>query len=493
MTNEDARKKAAKLLADKYVRRDGGDPDAPGAAEVVQLYEPEPMTKQEVADEIKRLATLSPIDYEREREQAKRLTGYRLTTLDALVEIERKMLPPPDAGPNLDRPPAVEPVVGAELIADLITDLTKYVSLEPDYAATAAFWVIHTYLLDYGGFIRITPRLAITAPEKRCGKTTFIDWLSTVVQRPKRSDNITAAVVFRVVDERHPTLLIDEADTFLGARDELKGVLNSGHRSDGTVDRYIRGRGLVPFSTYSACAISLIGGLPGPIQDRSIRIRLRRRMPEEKVTSLRADRPSDTLARRCARWTLDNRDDYATADPAVPAELFNRVEDNWRPLLAIADVIGGEWPGRLREIAVNIALLEAGEDPSTGTQLLRDIHEIFGGEPWITTDSLLWGLQRRDYTAMTGKKLATLLKPYGIGPRQERRGVRVERGYLAKDFADAFLRYLNVPLVPLVPEAAEATKEVPAAPELSREVPAATGTNGTNGTQEVKPRFQRRF
>jgi putative DNA primase/helicase len=473
----------AKRLADKYILKDGTDPSAPGAAKILQLQrEQEPMSVEEVEAEIYRLATLSKLDYERERQGVAARTGYRLSTLDKLVEEERKKIPPPD--PSDDRPPALEPVIGAELVNDLITDLTKYISLEPDYAATAAFWAIHTYLLDY---IRITPRLAITAPEKRCGKTTFIDWLSTVVQRPKRSDNISAAAVYRVVEQLRPTLLIDEADTYLGNNQELRGILNSGHRSDGTVDRSTKSGGLVSFSTYSACAISLIGGLPETLHDRSIRIRLRRRRPDEKIASLRGDRTDDTLARRCARWALDCRDAYASADPSVPPELFNRVEDNWRPLLAIADVIGGEWPERLREIAVNIAQLEAGEDPSVGTRLLQDIREILGDRDWITSNSLILKLHVREWAISSTKRLANLLKPYGIEPKQERRGGSVERGYLAKDFEDAFSRYLSVPDVPLVP-AALAKEEKPSLSEK------ATGTNGTNGTrdsEEAQP--MRRF
>jgi putative DNA primase/helicase len=431
----------------------------------------ERLSDEEAQAEISRLARLSALDYERERDGAAARLRIRRSALDKIVEEERKKIPDP-TDPGLDRPLSLEPVVGAELVNDLIGDLTKYVSLEPDYGAVAAFWVIHTYLLDY---IKITPRLAITAPEKRCGKTTFIDWLSTVVQRPKRSDNISAAAVYRVVELLRPTLLIDEADTYLGTNHELRGILNSGHRSDGYVDRATKDGGLVSFSTYSACAISLIGGLPETLHDRSIRIRLRRRRPDEKIASLRGDRPDDTLARRCARWALDCREAYASADPAIPPELFNRTEDNWRPLLAIADVIGREWPTRLRDIAVNIALLEADEDPSVGARLLQDIHEIFGDRDWVTTNVLISKLLLREWERMSGKRLANLLKPYAIEPKQERRGDRVERGYLASDFADAFSRYLSVPDVPLVP-ATGATKEEPSVTEK------ATGTNGTSGT-----------
>ena len=33
----------------------------------------------------------------------------------------------------------------------------------------------------------------------------------------------------------------------------------------------------------------------------------------------------------------------------MPAGVFNRAADNWRPLLAIADAAGGEWPAARAE------------------------------------------------------------------------------------------------------------------------------------------------
>jgi hypothetical protein len=178
---------------------------------------------------------------------------------------------------------------------------------------------------------------------------------------------------------------------------------------------------------------------------------------------------------------LDNQHVYEAQDPEIPDQLFNRVEDNWRPLLALADVIGGEWPVRLREIAVRIAELEAGEDPSTDTQLLRDIQDIFGERPWVTSNDLVLGLAGREYP-LSAKRLANRLKPYGIEPRQERRGTRVERGYLAQDFADAFARYLDVPLVPFVPDQGEPTDTVSEPRERS-------GTSGTSGTARYGRKF----
>ena len=185
----------------------------------------------------------------------------------------------------------------------------------------------------------------------QCGKTTLLDVLSRLVFRPLPTDNATAAVIFRVVEAHRPTLLMDESETFLPENQELRGILNSGHRQGGFSLRTV-GDEFEPrrFSTYAACAIALIGRLPGTLADRSVHIELRRRRVDEAVESFRHDRTEhlDALARKLARWTLDNADRIRGADPSMPKGAFNRVADNWRPLLAIADVAGGEWQARAR-------------------------------------------------------------------------------------------------------------------------------------------------
>ena len=72
--------------------------------------------------------------------------------------------------------------------------------------------------------------LGITSPTPECGKTTCLTFLGALVPRACPASNITTAALFRAVEKWQPTLLIDEADTFLKNSDELRGVLNSGHQ-----------------------------------------------------------------------------------------------------------------------------------------------------------------------------------------------------------------------------------------------------------------------
>ena len=199
-----------------------------------------------------------------------------------------------------------------------------------------------------------------------------MDVLSRLVSRPLPTANASAAAIFRVVELQRPTLLIDEADTFLPENEELRGILNSGHRQGGSVVRTV-GEQFEPrsFSTYAPCAIALIGKLPSTIADRSVAIELRRRRADEAIEPFRFDRTEhlDRLSRKAARWAADNAIDVRGADPEMPAGVFNRVADNWRPLLAIADRAAGEWPTRAR-----LAIQRAGECEQSLCELLLSEH-----------------------------------------------------------------------------------------------------------------------
>src|SRR5262249_36075897 len=125
---------------------------------------------------------------------------------------------------------------GASLLTEISAFLVRHVFLPTGAADALAVWVVHTYCFDVS---RHTPRVAFTSPEKRCGKTTALDALRLLVCAPLPTANVTAAAIFRTIELAHPTLLIDEADTFLRDSDDLRGILNAGHKRDEQVIRCV--------------------------------------------------------------------------------------------------------------------------------------------------------------------------------------------------------------------------------------------------------------
>jgi Protein of unknown function (DUF3631) len=140
-----------------------------------------------------------------------------------------------------------------------------------------------------------------------------------------------------------PTLLIDEADSFVKDNEELRGILNSGHTK--AAANMIRNVDHKPrrFSTWAPKAIATIGTLADTLEDRAVVVRLQRKPPGATVERLGRRDNADFAALRsqAARWAADNFNKLADPDPKMP----DLNDCNWRPLLAIADLVGGTWPG----------------------------------------------------------------------------------------------------------------------------------------------------
>jgi primase-polymerase (primpol)-like protein len=416
------------------------------------------------AAEIARLAALNLLDYDRQRGAVAKTLGIRADTLDKLVKEARGDADDSSGGKAMcfrEVMPWPEPVAGDELLNELTASVRLFMSL-PDHAAPAiALWVVYTYcVVSYG---HIAPTLAITSPEKRCGKSTLLGWLYRVVEKPMLAANITPAAIFRVIDAWSPTLLMDEADSFLGETgDELRGILNSGHTRDTAWVARVVGDEHEPrqFSTWGAKAIALIGKLEGrysTLADRSVEIQLRRRLPTDKVEKLRhADAEHfERLAARCFRFSLDHGAAIGKARPDIPDALHDRAADNWEPLLAIADRAGGRWPRLARTVAM--ALSGGADDDGIhgiGVQLLADLRRYFEKNPEVASHSTidilnyLVGIDDAPWSSyakgkhMTPRQLSRVLKPYGIIPQNIRVGNTVPKGYTVADFKDAFARYL---------------------------------------------------
>ena len=206
------------------------------------------------------------------------------------------------------------------------------------------------------------------------------------------------------------------------------------------------------YSTHAPAAIAMIGKLPGTLADRSNPVQLRRRRSDEPVMSFRADRTDDIdkVAGMVARWAIDNKSEVHNADPNV-GRLYNRLADNWRPLLAIADLAGGEWPTWAREAAAAAA---AAADDEGNAELLADIRDAFKAKSCdrISSKALVeylcaledrpWAEFGKQRKPMSQNQLAKQLKPFRISPGNVRIAEDTPKGYKLEDFRDAFERYL---------------------------------------------------
>jgi hypothetical protein len=160
-----------------------------------------------------------------------------------------------------------------------------------------------------------------------------------------------------------------------------------------------------------------------------------------------------------ARWTHDHHEPLAEADPVVPPGLGARAADIWRPLLAIAEAAGGDWPALARCAAVMLSAPRPETD--WGVMLLEDIALVIQEDPsriiadLLASATLLECLQAREDRPwptfapggrpITGHGLASLFRRFGIRPTVRRPpGRGVTRGYAWSEIAAAIVRYTSV-------------------------------------------------
>jgi hypothetical protein len=167
---------------------------------------------------------------------------------------------PPSRPPRGSSGPSVDPL---ELVLYL---LERHVAITPEERMLIALWILHTHV-----FARfdVTPRLALLSPVRGCGKTTLLILLEQLTADAYRSDNVTGASIYHLLDRQPHTLLIDEGDNLALLNDPvLRSVFNSGHRRGGGVSRFISGRPR-KLPTFAPLAVAAIGDLPLPLLHRS--------------------------------------------------------------------------------------------------------------------------------------------------------------------------------------------------------------------------------
>ncbi len=404
------------------------------------------------------LATLRPTEYDSRRGALADVLGCRVGSLDAEVRQRRPKSAAQNGGQG--RPFEIkegevwpEPVDGALLLAKLTSTIRRCVVLPQHGDVALALWCLHTHAIEAAD---CAPIIALTSPEPRCGKSTVLALLSKLVRCPLTASNISPAALFRVIESQSPTLLIDEGDAFLKDNEPLRGILNSGHTRDSAYVLRCEGEDHEPkqFSTWGAKAIACIGRLPRTIQDRSITIPLRRKLPGELVTKLRDTEPGlfQELAAKCRRFAEDSRERLTAARPAIPEALNDRAADSWAPLFAIADLADGLWFAQARAAAVALSNSDA-DSESLGMKLLSDIRDVFDSRSIdrIASDDLLRTLLHLEECPggdlhgkpLTARSLARLLHPFGILSGSVRLADgRTPKGYLRARFEDAFARYL---------------------------------------------------
>src|SRR6516225_6626164 len=297
------------------------------------------------------------------------------------------------------KPPKIARNQGAAILDGVFVFLKRFIAYPSEHASIAhVLWIAHAHLMPAW---ESTPRIAFLSPEPASGKTRSMEVSELLVPDPVAAVNVTPAYMFRKCgsDSGPPTILFDEIDSVFGAKakenEELRALLNSGHRRGATAGRcVVRGKIVETeeISSYAAVALAGLGWLPDTILSRSIIIRMRRRTVDERIEPYRrrVHAPvGEALQRRLAGWAATILNEATDARPDMPAGVEDRNADMWESLLAVADIAGGSWPGRARAAAVALVAVAREVEPSLNIRLLADVRTVFGDEEQLPTKKIL--------------------------------------------------------------------------------------------------------
>jgi hypothetical protein len=219
---------------------------------------------------------------------------------------------------------------------------------------------------------------------------------------------------------------------------------------------------------YAAVAVAGLGWLPDTLLARSIIIRMRRRLRTESVEPYRSRDhapQAKEIGRRLAGWASTVLEAAKGMRPEMPEGVEDRAADCWEPLLAVADLAGGEWPTLAREAAMALVAAGRNQTPvSLYLRLLGDTRTVFwknltavaqSRPKGLPTKRLLEDLYALDDApwstlnkgeAYTPTQLSECLFQYGaesdyLRPHPSQPHIKA-RGYKLRDLADAWRRYL---------------------------------------------------
>jgi hypothetical protein len=201
-----------------------------------------------------------------------------------------------------------------------------------------------------------------------------------------------------------------------------------------------------PYSTFCPKLLAGIdnGAMPDTIADRCIRIVLKRKKAGQEVERFmyRKVAPvAEELKARISQWSKNELEALYEAEPTLIEELSDRAFEIAEPLLAIADRMPG-WHDRGREA---LTFLLRGETAALSAQAqalqhARDYMENHGEDR--IRSAVLTELCGLTVDRSGTRKLANMLRPYGIEPSTYRFNGKPDKGYLRTDFEDAWERYL---------------------------------------------------
>lgn len=354
---------------------------------------------------------------------------------------------------------------GFKLLNDVRAYIKRFCVFPNEHCLSAVtLWSAHAHMIKS---FYTSPRLALLSPEPGSGKTRVLEVLDLLVPESMLVFSPSPASIFRTLKKRQVTLLFDEIDAIWSKKgkddshEDLRALLNAGYRSGATIPRCVGSQHDVEdFEVFCAVAMAGLGELPETIMTRSVIIKMRRRAQGETVEQFRTRKEGaigQILRERLQNWAAEVGVDAGNAWPELPNGVEDRNAEIWEPLIAVADAAGGEWPEIARKACQAIIESSLDRRVSLGIRLLGDLKTLFdkAGKDKLSTAYLLDMLASERSgldddapwadlygVGINARKLAGLLRQYGVKSKKVRIDDFTQQGYTREDLHDTWQRYL---------------------------------------------------
>lgn len=345
------------------------------------------------------------------------------------------------------------------VLADQIAEIfDRFVVFGPEQRDTCVLWVLHCWTIDAH---YTTPRLHVTSPEPECGKSTLLELLAELGPEPLAATSASASAIYREL-EKCPPVLLDETDNTIGRKNAkeseglalLYAVFNSGY-TRGRLGRVLRSNlkkgETEKFKTFAPAAFAGISGeFDSAMRSRMITIALDKGDPaEDYEPSWEQDAAFSDLRQTCEQWASVHLEAIREACPPLE-HLDGRRRQLWKPLLAVAQVLDGDWPARGERACEGLSAWVPPDGPHPAHQMLVDCQVAFGEDDRLPTRLLIERLERIEESGwetwnrgkgLHSKTLAKLLGRYKIHSETLRIDGEDVKGYRRETFEDTWARY----------------------------------------------------
>jgi Protein of unknown function (DUF3631) len=345
-----------------------------------------------------------------------------------------------------------------QLALEAVEDnLRREILMGPAELVACTLWVAHTYVYECFSF---TPRLFVTSSVWGSGKSALLDVVAEMACGGIPCNRTSAATLGRLRKTLGSaiTVTFDQLDNSMdvkapGTGTMLDILMSGAHRSKKQILLVQRNGDWEPeqFDLSFPMGLGKIDDLPSPaLRSRCITIRMHPATKlQAKILKARSRGKADDNVRPMLKAVMRScRDELGRVKVTFPDDLdLNRTADKWRPLLAIAQVAGGEWPKRALEAMV--ALESEEEERPAQFKLLRHVLEETKGWPHreifsVELDARMerlgaskFGLQFN--SIWRGK----MLRKVGLKPANYLRGTEQKKGYLINDIRMQAEQYLK--------------------------------------------------